>query len=163
MTALIDLGKSYQATIPRSSSFDLVGSMITPSVFVLFSDVSHTILMLVCNDGAYPPTSTPIRRFFEAFIVADQFFDSGNSGLQGEKSSQHCHYTSCMVLRRSDKISLVGQVNPQRTPAPSSLPCLLQLSRPPTTPHSSLLEPRPCISIRLIVNSQIGVASCCDT
>jgi len=58
---------------------------MTPSVFVLFSDVNLTILMLVCSNGTYPPTSTPIRRFFEAFIIADQFFDSDNNGLQGKK------------------------------------------------------------------------------
>lgn len=43
---------SYHATIPRSASCDLVGSMITPSVFV-------------------PPTSTPIRKFFDEAMAND--------------------------------------------------------------------------------------------
>jgi hypothetical protein len=59
---------SHQATMPRSSSCDLVGSIITPSVLVLWhfldSD-SKVTRSLGIECATYPPTSTPIRKFLE--------------------------------------------------------------------------------------------------
>jgi hypothetical protein len=62
--------ESYQATIPRSASCDLIGSIITPSVLVLPDNVSFAVVLLLTCGGAYPPTSTPMRRFFGVAIAA---------------------------------------------------------------------------------------------
>jgi hypothetical protein len=63
--------KSYQAIIPLSASCDLAGSITTPSVFVLPDNVNFVDVSFLACGGAYPPTSTPIRRFLREVIAAE--------------------------------------------------------------------------------------------
>jgi len=65
---IVGMHVTYQAMMPLSTSDARSGSRITPSVFVLrFKTLFTDRTQRKREISVYPPTSTPMRRFFEDF------------------------------------------------------------------------------------------------